>query len=273
MEDPSRLETMDDMVLMDLDMETLMMDFTGKVTDSDSSQSATPAIFATVEDDKMISAADGVGDFFKESSKLGLVRSDTVTDEYDEEWLKSMLGNIAVQDPSAQVSTLTPSSSLDDPTLVEAIQILDPHHTEDSPKSPDDMSEKAFQSSKLIGEEIGLPDDELIGLSVRDLNRRLSGVPKDKVKILKQRRRTLKNRGYAQNCRSRRLKAKSQLEEDKVSLSTRVQLLEHKCQVVTAERNMYKEKYESLLRHTQLASSLSSNSSQDADVFPGSPFD
>ena len=46
-----------------------------------------------------------------------------------------------------------------------------------------------------------IDDRALIELSVRELNKRLHGKPKDIIQKLKQKRRTLKNRGYAQNCR------------------------------------------------------------------------
>uniref|UniRef100_A0A182XHD3 Basic leucine zipper domain-containing protein n=1 Tax=Anopheles quadriannulatus TaxID=34691 RepID=A0A182XHD3_ANOQN len=59
-------------------------------------------------------------------------------------------------------------------------------------------SGNGLSSEDLINDEL------LMTLSVRELNKRLHGCPRDQVVRLKQKRRTLKNRGYAQNCRSKR---------------------------------------------------------------------
>lgn len=60
--------------------------------------------------------------------------------------------------------------------------------------------------------EMDIDDDLLVALSVRDLNARLKGTPKDKQLVVKQRRRTLKNRGYARNCRNKRVVQRDELE-------------------------------------------------------------
>jgi chromosome condensin MukBEF ATPase and DNA-binding subunit MukB len=49
-------------------------------------------------------------------------------------------------------------------------------------------------------------DDELSSLNIKDLNRKLKekGLPKETIEKLKQRRRTLKNRKYATDCREKK---------------------------------------------------------------------
>ncbi|KAG8198981.1 hypothetical protein JTE90_001781 [Oedothorax gibbosus] len=64
----------------------------------------------------------------------------------------------------------------------------------------------------------GLNDDQLIALSVRDLNRKLHGYPREVITRIKQKRRTLKNRGYAQNCRTKRIALKCLLEKNNQTL-------------------------------------------------------
>jgi hypothetical protein len=55
-------------------------------------------------------------------------------------------------------------------------------------------------------------DYDLVNLPLRELNKRLRFLPKQVAYSMKKRRRTLKNRKYAQNCRSKRLEQKSEME-------------------------------------------------------------
>ncbi|XP_065208405.1 transcription factor MafB-like isoform X2 [Planococcus citri] len=87
-------------------------------------------------------------------------------------------------------------------------------------------------------------DDTLVTLSVRDLNLRLKSYPREEVVKLKQKRRTLKNRGYAQNCRSKRVLQKTELEMNNRKLETEINTLQNKLRETMQELEIYKRRCE-----------------------------
>jgi len=113
---------------------------------------------------------------------------------------------------------------------------------------------------KNRGGQVELSDDELVLLPVRELNRRLQGVSKEVVLQLKQKRRTLKNRGYAQNCRTKRLQHRWELEKHNDGLMSELDKLRRQVVSLTQERDLYRTQLEQLRGRSVSESS-----------FPGSP--
>lgn len=85
-----------------------------------------------------------------------------------------------------------------------------------------------------------LNDEQLIHLSVRELNKKLHGCGRDEIQRLKQKRRTLKNRGYAQNCRTKRLAQRHELEARNRSLQAEMGRLREDFHRVCQERDFLK---------------------------------
>ena len=96
-----------------------------------------------------------------------------------------------------------------------------------------------------------LSDEELINLSVKELNRMLKGMTRDEIIKLKQRRRTLKNRGYAANCREKRISQKEVLETEKDVLRNEVDRLQRENDIVRMELNALKNRYDALQRFAE----------------------
>ncbi|XP_031674192.1 transcription factor MafG-like isoform X1 [Oncorhynchus kisutch] len=106
---------------------------------------------------------------------------------------------------------------------------------------------KALKVKREPGENgTTLTDDELVTMSVRELNQHLRGLTKDEILQLKQRRRTLKNRGYAASCRVKRVTQKEELEKQKSQLQQEVDKLASENASMRAELDHLRSKYEAL---------------------------
>jgi len=131
-------------------------------------------------------------------------------------------------------------------------------HSEDSFDSESDYSVQVPKGSSELNydsdisqSDYSVSDDKLVRFSVRELNRYLRGLPKDEVMRLKQRRRTLKNRGYAASCREKRITQREELEMERKVLKDKVDQLSHENIQVRQELDSLKAKYEALRTFAQ----------------------
>ncbi|XP_029998028.1 v-maf avian musculoaponeurotic fibrosarcoma oncogene homolog Gb isoform X1 [Sphaeramia orbicularis] len=110
-----------------------------------------------------------------------------------------------------------------------------------------DRKQNANKVKREPGENgTSLTDEELVTMSVRELNQHLRGLTKEEILQLKQRRRTLKNRGYAASCRVKRVTQKEELEKQKAQLQQEVDKLANENASMRVELDALRSKYEAL---------------------------
>ena len=95
---------------------------------------------------------------------------------------------------------------------------------------------------------LDISDDELVTISVRDLNRQLKlrGLSREEIVRMKQRRRTLKNRGYAASCRIKRIEQKDELETEKTHEWRDMEMMQDEIVHIKEEMSGVRMRYEAL---------------------------
>lgn len=143
------------------------------------------------------------------------------------------------------------SRLLDDQNILNATAVVGSEQFSPAPSECSSTSNSHYfsEDEQLSPNEMKFTEKELRELSVKDINRLLKerGLSNDEIARVKHRRRTLKNRRYAQHSRLRRIESKNNLEEEKKSLLQELGQLKNQVTSVERERDMYKDKYVKLL--------------------------
>ena len=113
-----------------------------------------------------------------------------------------------------------------------------------SPRSTNKSSETIYTSD--------IDDEDLTNLTVKELNKLLKSLSQEDRLTIKRRRRLLKNRGYAANCRTKRLSQKEILEIEKDQLEQEIAKLSHENEMVTVQLNSFKQRFEDLQTYSKI---------------------
>lgn len=122
---------------------------------------------------------------------------------------------------------------------------------------------------RMTLERVQITSSQLINMSVKDLNKHLLGCSAVAISKLKRCRRTLKNRGYAKNCRIKRIAVKNQLEHINTQLMVEIRELKQKNKMLMDQLDEFKSIEKELEATGQICScNMSENKSLDQDLKP-----
>ncbi|XP_044732847.1 transcription factor MafK isoform X2 [Chrysoperla carnea] len=122
------------------------------------------------------------------------------------------------------------------------------HHIMSDSKKGDRKNPVRFKAPLSPTPVIDISDDELVSISVKDLNRhlKLRGLTREEIVRMKQRRRTLKNRGYAASCRIKRIEQKDELESEKTQEWRDMEIMQEETARIRDEVQSYRTRFEAL---------------------------
>ncbi|KGL97565.1 Transcription factor Maf [Charadrius vociferus] len=155
--------------------------------------------------------------------------------------------------PSPSFSAPSPGSGTDQKTHLEDYYWMTGYPQQLNPEALGFSPEDAVEA--------------LINSSHHPLPGAFDGYAKEEVIRLKQKRRTLKNRGYAQSCRFKRVQQRHVLESEKNQLLQQVEHLKQEISRLVRERDAYKEKYEKLVSNGFRENGSSSDNPSSPEFF------
>lgn len=106
---------------------------------------------------------------------------------------------------------------------------------------------------------MNISDDDLLKLGVKELNKLLKSLSPENRTKLKRRRRILKNRGYAANCRTKRMSQKELLQIDKEKLENDVKNLTNQKQMLKIKLDSINDRYKDLQHYVSILKTNSTN--------------
>ena len=107
------------------------------------------------------------------------------------------------------------------------------------------------EMKESLNQQIVLTEEQLAEIPVKDLNSLLRGLPDSEVLKLKQKRRTIKNRGYAQTSRMKRTTQKNLLENEKMTLEEQLEHYARENELLKKERDDALLKLEAFKRFSE----------------------
>ena len=123
--------------------------------------------------------------------------------------------------------------------------------------------DSAFDAASFVT----LGDKKLEKMTIKELNKYTRGIPKQKAKDLKKRRRILKNRRYALKCRLKSKQKSVNMADENVSLEKELSAAKSELTTILNERDYYKSKYFQLYScfFQNISASYSTRASKLAD--------